>query len=75
MMSHGSILFGIVTVFTRWFPTNYYVYQVMHIVMQYVSWRLWLVFFFFFLFSFFEAEGFGLPCTAWAGSGLLVKSR
>ncbi len=24
---------------------------------------------------FFEAEGFGLPCTAWAGSGLLVKSR
>jgi hypothetical protein len=21
-----------------------------------------------------EAEGFGLPCTAWAGSGLLVKS-
>jgi hypothetical protein len=23
----------------------------------------------------FEAEGFGLPCTAWAGSGLLVKSR
>ncbi len=22
----------------------------------------------------FEAEGFGLPCTAWAGSGLLVKS-
>ncbi len=21
------------------------------------------------------AEGFGLPCTAWAGSGLLVKSR
>jgi hypothetical protein len=22
-----------------------------------------------------EAEGFGLPCTAWAGSGLLVKSR
>jgi hypothetical protein len=25
--------------------------------------------------SVFEAEGFGLPCTAWAGSGLLVKSR
>jgi hypothetical protein len=25
--------------------------------------------------TFFEAEGFGLPCTAWAGSGLLVKSR
>ncbi len=25
--------------------------------------------------SFFEAKGFGLPCTAWAGSGLLVKSR
>ncbi len=24
---------------------------------------------------FFKAEGFGLPCTAWAGSGLLVKSR
>jgi hypothetical protein len=24
---------------------------------------------------FFEAEGFGLPCTAWAVSGLLVKSR
>jgi hypothetical protein len=24
---------------------------------------------------FFEAEGFGLPCTAWAGLGLLVKSR
>jgi hypothetical protein len=24
----------------------------------------------------FEAEGFGLPCTpAWAGSGLLFKSR
>jgi hypothetical protein len=23
----------------------------------------------------FEDEGFGLPCTAWAGSGLLVKSR
>ncbi len=23
----------------------------------------------------FEAEGFDLPCTAWAGSGLLVKSR
>jgi hypothetical protein len=23
----------------------------------------------------FEAEGFGLPCTAWAGSRLLVKSR
>jgi hypothetical protein len=23
---------------------------------------------------YFEAEGFGLPCTAWAGSGLLVKS-
>jgi hypothetical protein len=23
----------------------------------------------------FEAEGLGLPCTAWAGSGLLVKSR
>jgi hypothetical protein len=23
----------------------------------------------------FKAEGFGLPCTAWAGSGLLVKSR
>jgi hypothetical protein len=22
----------------------------------------------------FEAEGFGLPCTAWAESGLLVKS-
>jgi hypothetical protein len=26
-------------------------------------------------FQFFEAEGFGPPCTAWAGSGLLVKSR
>ncbi len=25
--------------------------------------------------SYFEAEGFGLPCTARAGSGLLVKSR
>ncbi len=24
---------------------------------------------------FFEAEGFGLPCTAWAGLRLLVKSR
>jgi hypothetical protein len=24
---------------------------------------------------FLEAEGFGLPSTAWAGSGLLVKSR
>ncbi len=24
---------------------------------------------------FSEAEGSGLPCTAWAGSGLLVKSR
>ncbi len=23
----------------------------------------------------FEAEGFGLPCPTWAGSGLLVKSR
>ncbi len=23
----------------------------------------------------FEAKGFGLPCAAWAGSGLLVKSR
>ncbi len=23
---------------------------------------------------FFEAKGFGLSCTAWAGSGLLVKS-
>jgi hypothetical protein len=23
----------------------------------------------------FEAKGFGLPCTAWAGSGLLLKSR
>jgi hypothetical protein len=29
----------------------------------------------FFFPLFFEAEGFGLPCTAWAGSGLLVKSR
>jgi hypothetical protein len=27
------------------------------------------------LLFFFEAEGFGLPSTAWAGSGLLVKSR
>jgi hypothetical protein len=26
-------------------------------------------------YDFFEAEGFGLPCTAWAGSWLLVKSR
>ncbi len=25
--------------------------------------------------QFFEAEGFGLPCTAWAESELLVKSR
>jgi hypothetical protein len=23
----------------------------------------------------FKAEGSGLPCTAWSGSGLLVKSR
>jgi hypothetical protein len=23
----------------------------------------------------FEAEGFGLPCTVWAGSGLFVKAR
>ncbi len=27
------------------------------------------------LFQYFEAEGFGLPCTTWAGLGLLVKSR
>ncbi len=25
--------------------------------------------------GFFKAEGFGLPCMAWAGSGLLVKSH
>ncbi len=33
------------------------------------------VFYFIIFFLFFEAEGFGIPCTAWAGSGLLVKSR
>ncbi len=35
---------------------------------QLIFWNLTIV-------CLFEAEGFGLPCMAWAGSRLLVKSR
>jgi hypothetical protein len=54
--------------YTSFDHTKYCISDTDHINARSDLW-LWILIFF------FEAEGFGLPCTAWTGSGLLVKSR